>query len=276
MSPSDLPDPVPSSPDQGSSSAAPAQAGGGAPGVSGQQVEPAVPMDPQAAFVQLARIPLDRWTLNQVLSQVAELAKATIPGADEVSVTLVDERGTDARSVAFTGDLASQLDERQYERGFGPCMDASLGAASILVDDTATEEHYRDYAAVARRAGVRSSLSVGMPVPQRTVGGLNVYSTSPHAFDEDALALAQAFADYAAVALLNAAMMDSKTAVARQMEEAMASRAVIEQAKGVLMGRLGCTADEAFRHLSQQSQRTNRKLREVAVEIVAGVGRPPA
>ena len=232
-------------------------------------------MDPQAAFVQLARIPLDRWTLNQVLSQVAELAKATIPGADEVSVTLANDRGTGARSVAFTGDLAVGLDERQYDRGFGPCMDASLGGATILIDDTATEEHYRDFAAAAQRAGIRSSLSVGMPIPQRTVGGLNIYSTSPRAFDADARALAQAFADYAAVAMMNAAMMDSKTAAARQMEEAMASRAVIEQAKGVLMGRLGCSADEAFRHLSQQSQRSNRKLRDLAVEVVASATRGP-
>jgi GAF domain-containing protein len=232
-------------------------------------------MDPQEAFIQLGRIPMDQWTLTQVLSQVAELAKATIPGADEVSVTLVEEAGADARSVAFTGDLAVQLDERQYERGFGPCMDACLGGTSITISDTATEERYSDFGAVAARAGVRSSLSVGMPVPQRTVGGLNLYSRSAHAFDADAKALAQAFADYAAVALVNAALVDSKTALARQMEEAMASRAVIEQAKGILMARLACTADEAFTHLSRQSQRTNRKLRDVATELVASATRPP-
>jgi AmiR/NasT family two-component response regulator len=79
---------------------------------------------------------------------------------------------------------------------------------------------------------------------------------------------AQAFTEYAAVALLNAALIDSKTALAGQLEEAMASRAVIEQAKGVLMGRLGCTPEGAFSHLSRQSQHGNRKLHDVAVQVV--------
>ena len=224
-------------------------------------------VEPQEAFRELGRLPLGELLLGQVLTRVAELAKATIPGADEVSVTLIE--GERARSVAFTGDLAVQLDERQYAKGFGPCMDAAQGGQTITIPDTSAEAGYADFAAVAHRAGVRSSLSVGMPVPQRTVGGLNIYSTSVDAFDAEAIELGRAFAEYAAVALLNAALIDSKDALARQLEQAMATRAVIEQAKGVLMGRLHCTPEEAFGHLSRQSQRTNRKLNTVAAELVA-------
>jgi len=224
-------------------------------------------MEPQEAFRELGRLPLGELPLGQVLSRVAELAKATIPGADEVSVTLMDK--DKARTVAFTGGLAVHLDERQYAKGFGPCMDAAQGGQTITIPDTSTEAGYPDFAAVAHRAGVRSSLSVGMPTPQRTVGGLNIYSTSLDAFDTEAVALGQAFAEYAAVALLNAALIDSKDGLARQLEQAMATRAVIEQAKGVLMGRLGCSPEEAFAHLSRRSQNANRKLHVVAAELVA-------
>ena len=224
-------------------------------------------MEPQQAFLELGRLSLDQMQLGEVLARVAGLAQATVPGADEVSVTLIE--GERARSVAFTGDLAVQLDERQYARGFGPCMDAAQGGETVVVPDTSAEERYPGFAETAARAGVRSSLSVGMPIPQRTVGGLNLYSRSVDAFDDEAVQMATAFADYAAVALLNAALVDSKTALAAQLEEAMATRAVIEQAKGLLVGRLGCSPEEAFMHLSRQSQNANRKLRDVAAQIIA-------
>jgi len=223
-------------------------------------------MEPQEAFLALGRLDLSSMPLGKVLQRVAELAVATIPGADEISVTLVD--GEKARSVAFTGTLASQLDERQYAKGFGPCMDAALTGQTVSLPDLEHEEHYPDFAAVALRSGVRSSLSVGMPVPQRQVGGLNVYAKAPHAFDDAAVDMAKAFADYAAVALLNASLLESRDALARQLEQAMASRAVIEQAKGILMARTGCSSDEAFKMLSKQSQRTNRKLHDVAASVV--------
>ena len=223
-------------------------------------------MEPQEAFYQLGRLDLTSMPLGQVLQRVAELAQATIPGADEVSVTLLD--GEKAHTAGFTGPVAAQLDERQYAAGFGPCMDAALGGEVVSLPDLGQDERYPGFSAVATRHGVRSSLSVGMPVPQRRVGGLNVYARKAHAFDDAAVDLARAFADYAAVALLNASLLESKEALARQLEQAMASRAAIEQAKGILMARTGCTPEEAFALLSRQSQNTNRKLHDVADDLV--------
>jgi GAF domain-containing protein len=227
---------------------------------------PAV-MDLQRALTELGRLRLGQLELDQVLTRVARLAQATVAGADEVSVTLIE--GDHACSVAFTGDLAVQLDERQYARGFGPCMDAARGGETIVVADTSAEERYPGFAEAAARAGVCSSLSVGMPAPQRTVGALNLYSRRPGAFDAAAVQTATAYADFAAVALRNASLLDSSTALARQLEGAMASRAVIEQAKGVLMGRLNCSPQEASEHLARQSKKTHRTLRDVAAQILA-------
>jgi GAF domain-containing protein len=230
---------------------------------------PAQPVEPKQAFFELARLDLGVLTLTEVLARVASLAEATVPGADEVSVTLLE--GDSARTVAFTGDLAVHLDERQYQRGFGPCMDAALSGDVITIPDTATDGRYREFNAVAARAGVRSSLSVGMPVPQRVVGGLNLYAYERQAFDQAATELAQAFAGYGAVALVNAALIDSKVALATYLERAMTSRAVIEQAKGIIMGEQKCSADEAFAELVRRSQQVNRKLNLIAADIVAEV-----
>jgi GAF domain-containing protein len=225
------------------------------------------PLDPAAAFAELGRIKLSETDLDHVLSRVAELAKRALPGASEVSVTLV--RGDKARTVAFTGTLASALDEWQYEQGHGPCMDAAAAGATVSVPDMAVENRWPSWAARAAEAGARSSLSIALPVQENVIGALNVYSVDPKAFDEDAVTLGQTFAGYAAVALANAHVYDATATLAQQMQAAMRSRAVIEQAKGIIMGQRRCTADEAFALLSKLSQNSNRKLRDVAEAVVA-------
>ena len=95
------------------------------------------PLDPRAAFAELSRIMLAEQQLSETLGRVAELAKQTIPGAADVSVTLMDDG--EVSRVAFTGPLSAQLDERQYEAGFGPCMDAALSGATVTIENTAAD-----------------------------------------------------------------------------------------------------------------------------------------
>src|SRR3954463_4260178 len=91
-------------------------------------------LDPNEAFAELGRIKLAEIDIDAVLDKIAQLAKRTIPGASEVSVTLV--RGDHAHTAAFTGELALMLDESQYARGHGPCIDAAAATASMSVPDT--------------------------------------------------------------------------------------------------------------------------------------------
>jgi GAF domain-containing protein len=182
-------------------------------------------------------------------------------------VTLV--RGDNAHTAAFTGPLAVNLDEWQYQQGHGPCLDASAGAMTLSVPDMADETRWPDWTPRAIEAGAGSSLSVGLPVQEKVTGALNVYSVDPEAFDDDAITLAQTFAGYAAVALANAHLYDTTATLAKHMQAAMESRAVIEQAKGILMGERRCTAEQAFRLLSKLSQDSNRKLRDIAEALVA-------
>ncbi len=220
---------------------------------------------PSAGLAQVALIVLGEQPLGQVLEHVAEVTEATVPGAAGVSVTLVE--GTRARSAGFSGPIAAALDERQYADGFGPCLDAARTSTIVHVHDTHDSAAYPDFAALAAREGVTSVVSIGMAMLGRNVGAMNVYCTSG-ALPASSIGLSRVFAAYASVALSNAVLFSRATDSVAQMREAMASRAVIEQAKGMLMGRHGITADEAFDQLSRRSQDENVKLREVAEDVV--------
>jgi GAF domain-containing protein len=230
------------------------------------------PLEPTDAFAELGRIKLDETDIDGVLSRIADLAKRTIAGVDEASVTLI--RGGNTHTAAFTGDLALTLDEWQYAERGGPCLEAATSGRTVAVNDFADDSRWPGYRPRAIEAGVRSSLSVGLPVHEHVTGALNLYATKPNAFDDEATLLAQTFSGYAAVALANAHLYEATTTLAQHLQAAMENRAVIEQAKGIIMAERRCTADEAFAVLSQLSQDTNRKLRDVAAALVANARRP--
>ena len=218
------------------------------------------------ALAELGRMVVGPDSLDPTLRRVTELAKQNLPGADDVSITVVEDTGK-PRTVVFTGRLAVDLDERQYRAGFGPCVDAAVTGQTLMVD-TARSSAYREFGQVARRAGVRHILSVGMPVAQQTVGGMNVYGTSELPFDATFVQRAEAFANYAAVAVNNAVAYARVAVLSTQLRAAIESRAVIEQAKGIIMGRDRCSADDAFATLRRVSQTQNIKLRTLAQAIV--------
>jgi GAF domain-containing protein len=225
-----------------------------------------LPLDPVLAFTELGRIDLATMDLQDVLSRVSELAKLTIPGADEVSVTLVQDGK--ATTAAFTGQLAMDLDEKQYETGFGPCLDAAHAGETIVINDMAQEVRWPDFTPRALEQGAHSSMSVGLPIQHAVTGAINMYAHKPSVFDDASAELAQTFASYAAIGLANAHLYQSTATLAAQMEQAMASRAVIEQAKGIVAAQLRCSTEDAFTAISRMSQSSHRKLREVAAEIV--------
>jgi GAF domain-containing protein len=224
------------------------------------------PLDVPAAFAELSGIRLANTDLNQVLARVAELAKGCVPAADSVSVTLVGAHGP--VTAAYTDELAMALDEAQYARGDGPCLSAAASHETLLVTDMTSEDRWPRWAIEAHGIGAGSSLSVGLPVQDTVNGALNVYSRRKEAFDTEALEVLSGFAGYAAVALANAHLYSTTAALADQMAQAMASRAVIEQAKGVLVAQQHITPDEAFDVLARASQVGNRKLHDIARAIV--------
>jgi GAF domain-containing protein len=225
-----------------------------------------------ALVIALAQILLDGDHINVTLRQVAEIARNTLTEIDEVSVTLLD--GQKGQTVVFTGRLAVELDERQYQIGVGPCLDAAMTGNTVVVDTGDPANLYPEFSRAAERAGIHHSVSVGLPIPDRVVGALNLYASTRHPIPAYTVNLAEAFAQYVGVTVANASTSDKSSALVEQLWERLTSRAVIDQAKGVLMERHGCTADEAFAMLVDTSQRTYREVGDIAVAIVKQARRP--
>ena len=229
---------------------------------------------PTGVFAELDRIVFTRdgQSLSRILGQVAHLAREVVSELALVSVTLVEDGH--ATTAAFAGSLAAQLDERQYELGVGPCLDAAVVGGTIVVD-TADPENtaYPQFSRMAGRYGITQVLAVGLPMHQRTVGALNMYAASRRPVTAESVALVETFARHAAVVVANAVVYHDALEEARHLQEAMKTRSAIEQAKGILMGTRGCTAEQAFTLLAQASQKQNRKLRDVAVDLINHKGR---
>jgi len=221
----------------------------------------------------LNRVVLAGRALTDVLTEIVTIAAKGIPGADSTSITLL--RGDEAFTAAHSGDMALAADEMQYERGYGPCMDAGRGNVVLRVDDMAVETRWPDYAQKVLSVGVRSSLSVPLPFQGSSIGALNNYSSQVGAFaSPEALQAGLDVSEAVAVAVVNADGYAKVIDQAHNMRLAMDSRAVIEQAKGVLMAQRGVDADKAFDMLREASQRYNRKLRDIAAGIVESTQRP--
>jgi GAF domain-containing protein len=138
------------------------------------------------------------------------------------------------------------------------------------------EVRWPSYVVRAIEVGVRSSLSLPLQVGDEVIGALNLYSRQPEAFDERLRQNLGIFVTQAAAALTMVLRQARQDQVSAQLEQALASRTTIDQAIGVLMAQQRCTADEAFALLRAHSQRNNRKIRDIAADIVERVaGAPP-
>jgi GAF domain-containing protein len=229
----------------------------------------------QELLRDLSRVALADRSLEDILQEVTAIAARGIPGAESTSITLI--RNERAFTAAHTGELALVADELQYEEGYGPCMDAGRGGVVLRVDDMRTERRWPTYVPRVLEVGVLSSLSVPLPYQGTSIGALNNYSTKPAAFaSPESLDAGREVAETIAVAVANADAHARLGERARNMQLAMESRAVIEQAKGVLMAQRHVGAEQAFEILRDASQRYNRKLRDIAAGIVESVqGGPP-
>jgi GAF domain-containing protein len=214
----------------------------------------------------LARVVLTDRELPDVLTAITGLARRAMPGTEAASITLI--RGDKPFTAAHDGQMALDADELQYERGYGPCVDAGRAGQMFLVDDMRTEQRWPDYAQHAAAHGVLSSLSVPLPFQGAIIGALDTYAGHAHAFGEQDVVLAEEVAGWVALAIGNAEAAARTSEDLGQLRTAMMSRACIEQAKGILMERHKATEDEAFTMLAHASQRTNTKLRDVAAELV--------
>jgi GAF domain-containing protein len=223
-------------------------------------------LDPVEALEQLGRLTLRENCMKSLLQSVADLAKEVMPGTPEVSVSLlINDRPSTA---VFTGQLALDCDESQYGRGYGPCLHAAGSGDLVEVADAQAETRWGDYMEHAVEHGALSSLSVPLPIHEGIAGTINVYARKPNAFDEESRSVATRFAACAAVAAANMYAHEEARDLIEHLERRVDSRAVIERATGILMGRYEFTADQALQALTRAARYTDTKVRDIADTLV--------
>ncbi|WP_421121652.1 GAF and ANTAR domain-containing protein [Aquihabitans daechungensis] len=217
-------------------------------------------------LLALAGVSLAHDDLPDALDEVCRVAARAVPCADGASLTTFSATGPHA--AAASSEWSRGLDEMQYDEHEGPCLDAGRTGVLFRVRDIDRETRWPTYMPRASAAGARSMVSVPMTVEAKTIGALNVYSKEVDAFRSEDVSLAEVIAGHASLAAQVGMALQHHRDLAAQLRQAMASRATIEQAKGIVMATAGCGPDEAFERLTQQSSHENRKLREVAADLV--------
>ncbi|MEU5563264.1 GAF and ANTAR domain-containing protein [Micromonospora musae] len=226
------------------------------------------------AYGRLLTLLADSPHVDVFLEQVVRVATEVVTPAVGCGMTV--RRDGPAFTVAASNDLAMRADEIQYGADEGPCLHALYSGGIVEVPDLRRDDRWPRYREHALELGIVCSLSLPMTIDGETLGALNLYATEPTAFDATARRRAVAFAEQSTAALTVILRQTEQALVHQQLTDAMASRSVIDQALGVVMGQQRCTATEAFALLRQASQHRNRKLRDVAAEIIKQVtGRTP-
>lgn len=232
-------------------------------------------LDLTAAYTELQRLLLQGPDVDKFLDKVAVLAAGFTTPPTSCGITL--RRNGEVSTVAASGELAMHADEIQYGHGQGPCLHSLHTGEFVHIPDLASDDRWETYRLNALAAGVGSSISLPLIVDDHPVGALNIYSTGVHHFSTDDIATARAFADQAAAALTLVMRHSEKLVLEEQLRNALASRAVIDQALGIIMGQQHCDAAEAFDLLRRASQDRNIKLVDIATQMITAVtGKPPS
>ena len=227
--------------------------------------------DLQASLADLAGLVTSSLGLQDLLGQVATFAARAIPGADGAGVTLlrVDRAGNRIEALASSAPFVAAIDEIQYViLNEGPCVTAALERRTVRSGSLGGEKMWPRFGPRVGRLGVHSALSLPLLLPGHVVGAINVYAHGKDVFDAHAAELGELFAKPAAVAVHNAQILAQALTLTVQLQTALSTRPVIDQAIGLMRGRSGGTADEAFERLRAISQSEHRKVADVAQHIV--------
>jgi GAF domain-containing protein len=214
-------------------------------------------------FARMASTLHDTATVAETHRLVTEAALATVTGCEHAAISLLDRHGG-VVSVAATDVVPAAVDRIQYETGHGPCLNAITTQERCALKDLATDDIWADFSRPAAALGVRSMLSFPLSDGHETLGALNLYADAPDAFDAYATELGAVLAVHAGLAMAHARSRER----CAELEQALGSSREIGMALGVVMASRGVTSDVAFDMLRRASRRQNRKVREIAADVV--------
>ncbi len=236
-----------------------------------------------SGYVQrVAAVPSEDAVVNSALRLVVALSKATVGGADGVSVSL--RRHGHLSTVSASDQTVLDMDASQYETEEGPCVDASVKGHRFYAEVLETELRWPSFTPRARALGINAILSSPLLVGKEPVGALNIYSRRPSAFAAQDQRLASVFADEASIVLSEAQADVTDHQLDDRLGEALRSRELISQAQGVIMERDGIGEDRAFSTLRRLAVESGQPLRDHARDVLSsalrsrsgGAGAPKA
>jgi len=201
------------------------------------------------------------------LQQLTELSVELIPSGTCAGVVAPRDA---AWAYAQSDESVAGLHRLQMESGSGPVADGLRFGEARRIDDVATESRWPETCAAMADRGLRSCLVLPLRTDRAPGAVLALYSTKAEAFAGADHDIALLLAAEGGVAVRNAGLYSNCRTLVGNLHIALASRAVIEQAKGILVAEYGCPPDTAFARLSAMSQNSNRKLKDIAADLVEG------
>jgi GAF domain-containing protein len=218
-------------------------------------------------LVQLADSLVDDFDVVDLLALLTDRCVEVV-GISAAGLMLVAPEG-DLRVMAHSSETVRLLELFELQAQEGPCLDCYRSGTPLLNQDL-DDDRWPRFAPAAREAGFRWAHAFPMRLRGTVIGALNLFGADQGPLDEADVLAAQALGDIATIAILQHRAILEAQVVSEQLQHALNTRVVIEQAKGMLAERLGDTMDEAFARLRRYSRDRNRLLADVAREVIAG------
>jgi transcriptional regulator with GAF, ATPase, and Fis domain len=220
-------------------------------------------------FVELADTLVEGFDVVEFLQMLTERCVELVD-TDAAGLMLDDQRGN-LRVVAYTDESARLLELFELQRQEGPCLECfASGRVIANVDLADTDGRWPLFTEAARDLGFATSHALPLRLRRKVIGALNLFTIERAVLSPEQLAVAQGLADIATIGLLHERALQDQVLLSEQLQTALNSRIVIEQAKGVLSARSGTTVGEAFRLMRTHARRTGEPLTDVASAVIDG------
>lgn len=219
-------------------------------------------------FVEVADALVDDYDFVEFLHDLTVKA-AAVSGADAVGLVLSDHRGR-VRFMAASNETGKLLELFQIQNDEGPCLDCvTTGAPIVNADLASASDRWPAFAPLAIEAGFQSVHAFPMRLRDKVIGALNLFGTEDSRFEPEEVRVVQALADVATIAILHERNISQAEVLTEQLQGALNSRVVIEQAKGALAHAEGISTADAFAMLRTRARSHNERLVDVALSVLA-------